>query len=73
MRDPKGVLPAQQLQEGLRLDAELPRDASASGYENDGWELWFASSDNIAAAYLVSEGGEEVVLWPRDTTDLGCD
>ncbi len=72
IRDPNDVLPLQELRERLRLDAELPPDARATGYENDGWELWFASSDDTAA-FLVSDGGDGVESWPRDTTGLGCD
>ena len=73
IRDPNGVLPRRELRERLRLDAELPPEALATGYENDGWELWFASSDDSTAAYLVRNGGDTIESWPRDTTGLGCD
>lgn len=72
VRDPEGVLPRAELRERFRADAELPADARATGYENDGWELWFAASDDTATAYLVADNGNKVEAWPRDAPGLAC-
>ncbi len=72
IRDPEGVLPQTELQERFLADAELPADARTTGYQNDGWELWFAASDDSATAYLVTDKGNKVEAWPRDTTGVAC-
>ena len=53
-------------------DADLPADARATGYANDGWELWFAPGDDVTRAYLVADGGRTVEAWPRDTEPPAC-
>lgn len=73
VRDPKGVLRGTGLTAGFRADAVLPAGAEATGYENDGIQLWFAPSDSDITAYLVSDDGKHVEAWPRDTAGIGCD
>lgn len=72
VRDPEGVLPGDQVRGRFQPDAELPADARATGYANDGWELWFAPGDEDATAYLVSDDGDTVEAWPRETMRYGC-
>jgi len=72
VRDPEGRLGVAALKTGYQADGKLPADAAASGFVNDGTELWFAASDQDTRAYLVAaDGGVEV--WPRATQPLGCD
>ena len=73
VRDPEGVTSVPELRQGFRAEIELPTDAAPTGYENDGTELWFASSDQDVRAYLVSESGEKVEAWPRAVPPIGCD
>lgn len=73
IRDPEGVLRDAALTAKFRGDAVLPAAAEATGYENDGTELWFAPSDSDSTAYLVSDGGQRVEAWPRDIAGIGCD
>lgn len=47
-------------------DAELPDDATDTGYRRDGRELWVTRE----AAYLVSSGGTE--RWPAFRDGIGC-
>lgn len=72
VRDPDGVLPGGDRQGRFRPEADLPADARSTGYVNDGWELWFAPSDDSTTAYLVRDGGRTVEAWPRDAEPPAC-
>ena len=69
LRDPEGVFDQVPLRETYAEDAELPDDASDSGYRSpEGHELWFTQSDT--AAYVVTPDGVE--RWPRPVEIIGC-
>jgi hypothetical protein len=60
VRDPEGVF-AENTVGSFVSDAELPDDATPTGWENDtGVELWLA--DDLSAAYAV--GSDTVEAWP---------
>jgi hypothetical protein len=60
VRDPEGVF-AENTVGSFVSDAELPDDATPTGWENDtGVELWLA--DDLSAAYAVDS--DTVEAWP---------
>ena len=70
LRDPFGVFDdIPTLLDTYAGDAELPVDASDSGYRSpDGLELWFTDADT--AAYVVTPDGVE--RWPRPADPIAC-
>lgn len=72
VRDPGGRLGVPALRTGYQHAGKLPADAAATGFVNDGIELWFAPSDQDTRAYLVAADGR-VEVWPRATEPFGCD
>lgn len=50
-------------------DSYLPADAVDTGLRRSRAELWLAADGD--AIYVVS--GDEVQLWPRAITPIGCD
>jgi hypothetical protein len=69
LRDPEGVFDQVPLRETYAEGAELPDDASDTGYRSpEGYELWFTESDT--AAYVVTPDGVE--RWPRPVDTIGC-
>lgn len=64
--DPDGVLPLHESLPAYDGDAELPDDATDSGYRHEDLELWFAMDER--AVYVVSP--DHVELWPA--RDLVC-
>lgn len=70
VRDAEGVLSRPELHRRLELDAELPEDAVATGYENGDVELWLGPDRADEFVYLVSENGTE--RWPRAQEPIGC-
>ena len=60
LRDPNGLLPGFAKGQ-LDTDAELPTDATSTGYHHGEWELWLIPSDD-RSVYLVSSG--RVEQWP---------
>jgi hypothetical protein len=69
LRDPFGAFAGVRLLDAYDGDADLPDDASFSGYRSaDGLELWFTDEDR--AAYVVTPDGVE--RWPRAEEPIGC-
>jgi hypothetical protein len=69
VRDPEGVFADVPMLDSYAEDAELPADATDSGYRSpEGFELWFTSADT--AAYVVTP--ESVERWPRPANPIGC-
>ena len=66
--DPVGVMPSTTLLEPYDGDAQLPVDATASGYRNGDLELWFVPDGR--AIFVV--GTDRVELWPRSDPPMGC-
>jgi hypothetical protein len=62
---------ADQLSTEPDASAALPKDATDTGWQRDGRELWLG--ENPRAAYLVSvDDGSDVQLWPLVTEQIGC-
>ena len=71
VKDPDGVLGEQSYTTTLDLDVELPDDATDTGFENAGTELWVSASEQPAAAYLV--GPERTERWPAAAAEpIAC-
>lgn len=69
MRDPEGVFADVPMLDSYAEDAEVPADATDSGYRSpEGFELWFTASDT--AAYVVTP--DSVERWPRPANPIGC-
>jgi len=66
--DPTNVLPAGMLLTSYNGDADLPQDATDSGYRHEDLELWLVPDDH--AVYLV--GPDRVELWPVADPNYGC-
>lgn len=66
--DPTNALPAGMLLAPYDADADMPLDATDSGYRHDDLELWLAPDDR--AVYLV--GPDQVELWPVADPNFGC-
>lgn len=67
VRDPKGVLTYDpRAKAEFQAQADLPSDATWTGYIQDGVELWAASSDNADYLYLVNNAdGADIERWVR--------
>jgi hypothetical protein len=68
VRDPKGVVGADNLVKPFDDDATLPDDAVDTTYRKGNRELW--AVPDRSAVYNV--GPNKTELWPRATDDLGC-
>lgn len=71
VRDPEGIFAADQPRTRTEYaeDADLPADATFSGYRSDdGSEIWFTETDD--AAFVVTPDGVE--RWPRAHPPHGC-
>lgn len=66
--DPHGVLVGAGLVAPFDDDAELPPDATDTGYQRDGGRLWLAADE--ATAYLVDDN--RVEAWPTTIDPIGC-
>jgi len=66
--DPRGVLADFGFVVPYDDDAELPGDATNTGYHLDGRQLWVSSEE--AVAYLVDDN--RVEAWPTTTDPVGC-
>ena len=73
IRDPDGVLGQPDLQTRYRPSVPLPDGAVDTGYENDGYRLWFADKSGDGFAYLTRDGGRTAEAWPLDEDPIGCD
>jgi hypothetical protein len=74
LRDPDAALvehlgPYRRPEEPFQPDADVPHDATDTGYRNGDAELWLAA--NHSAAYLIFEDRTE--RWPKTTYDHECD
>lgn len=69
VRDPTGVVGVEWMTGTLELDAELPRDAAATGFRSGERALMLSSAEGDRFAYVAD--GERVERWPR--FDGGCD
>jgi hypothetical protein len=69
IRDPRGAVRA-ALRDRLRLRAELPADAGATGYRYGPLEVYLSPSDQDEAIYVV--GGGRVERWPRSEPMALC-
>lgn len=67
--DPSGVLADVGFVVPFDDNAELPGDATNTGYHSDGRQLWVSSDGTIA--YLVD--GDRVEAWPTTADPVGCD
>lgn len=67
LRDPQHLLSVSTVQP-YDDDAQLPADASDTGFRRGSDELWLA--DDGTAAYLVTDRGVEA--WPSTTGMVGC-
>jgi hypothetical protein len=70
VRDPEGLFPARDFLVPLDLDANLPGDATYTGYHLDGVELWISEREAGDAVYLVD--GKQVERWPRRKEFIAC-
>ena len=68
IRDPKGALRDAGPVVPFDDDADLPDDATNTGYHRDGRQLWVSADASIA--YLVAD--DLVEAWPTTTTPFGC-
>lgn len=69
MRDPRKVLPQENLMTRFGADVKLPETANYTGYRTDFMELWLDPKDR-AAAYLVFS--DHVERWPRADGTIAC-
>lgn len=74
VRDPEGALEDgdYDLAGQLNLDAGLPADSRATGYEMPSAELWFGPDGGDRYAYLVRDNGT-VERWPRAEEEILCE
>lgn len=72
VRDPKGVLDHEpRAQKEFQAQADLPPDATWTGYAQDGVELWVAPSDDAEYVYLVNSARrDDIERWVRGSG--GC-
>jgi len=67
--DPLGIMPAVNLVEPYDGDADVPGDATPSGYRSGDLELWFVPDGR--AVFVV--GADRAELWPRSDPPSLCD
>lgn len=70
VKDPDGVLGEQSYTTALDLDVELPEDATNTGFQYDGTELWIGAPEHPASAYLA--GPERTERWPAAAEPVAC-
>jgi hypothetical protein len=68
MGDPEGALSDVEFVVPFDADADLPSDASDTGYHHDGRHLWLSADGTVA--YIVD--GDRVEAWPSSTELVGC-
>ena len=68
VRDPEGTFGRPELTNGLDLDADLPDNATDTGFRRGAAELWTVNGDD-SAVWIVERGRAE--RWPAGTTP-GC-
>lgn len=66
--DPEGVLGGGGFVAPFDGDAELPSDATDTGYRREGRRLWL--SNDRAIAFIVTD--DVVEAWPSSTEQFGC-
>lgn len=70
IRDPRGVVPTNYLQNELELFGRLPADARPTGYRYEDLEIYVSPSDQDWAIYVVGPAGVE--RWPRSDPMTLC-
>lgn len=68
IKDPTGQFGMSEIQAGYEADADLPEDATDSGYRQKSSELWTVPDGD--AIYLVSE--DQVERWPHVEAPPTC-
>ena len=66
--DPQGALEGSGVEVPFEADAELPADATDTGYHRDGRHLWLSADESVA--YVVD--GDGVEAWPSPDHIVGC-
>lgn len=67
VRDPAGVFEV-QLVIPYDPNADLPADASDTGYRRDDRQLWLSAAQTVA--YVVA--GDHIEAWPSTVTETWC-
>lgn len=66
--DPKGVLGDIGAASEFDEDADLPTDATDTGYRRDGREIWLSNDSTVA--YVTKD--DDIEAWPMATNLPGC-
>ena len=69
LRDPRGVVRFNALDRFVRA-ADLPSDATGTGYRHGSIEIFISPSDQDRAIYVVGPEGAE--RWPRSEPKTLC-
>ena len=70
VRDTEGVL-REQLSTTFEAHANLPKEATDTGFERDGHRLWL-HPDGTAAYLVDSKNPGDVERWPAAKDSVGC-